>query len=135
MLISTSFIFLTNILAAFCTKQYIYTIISACLFISSIVYHYLYTDIIKWIDQFFVYAFITFGGYTFYTKCGTKSSNWCKIASIWAFFIFSIVVYTVGQKYECFCFDPTQYVSNFYHGLVHILSSLGHNMIILFDYY
>ncbi len=134
-LVLTPFIILTNILAAFFTKQYIYMAISAGLLSSSAIYHYTYTNIAKWIDKFFVYAFITFGGYTFYTKFGTASSNWCKIISIWAFFIFSIVVYTVGQKYECFCFDPTLYVANFFHGLMHILSSFGHNLIILFDYY
>lgn len=134
-LIATSFMLMTNILAAFFTKQYIYMVISAGLFLSSAIYHYIYTDIAKQIDKFFVYAFVIIGGYTFYTKYGTETSNWYKIVSIWAFFIFSIVVYMVGQKYDCFCFDPIPYVATFYHGLMHVLSSFGHNLIILFDYY
>jgi hypothetical protein len=110
-------------------------IISVGIFRSSIIYHYSYTDIAKQIDKWCIYAFVVFGGYTFYTKCGTETSNWCKIASIWIFFIFSVVVYMVGQQYDCFCFDPIPYVSTFYHGLMHVISSIGHNMIILFDYY
>jgi hypothetical protein len=134
-LVLTPLIMLTNISAAFFTKQYIYMAISAGLLLSSVIYHYTYTNAAKLIDKFFVYVFIAFGGYTFYTKCGSAASNLFKIVSIMAFFIFSIVVYTVGKKYECFCFDPTLYVANFFHGLMHILSSFGHNLIILFDYY
>ena len=51
-LVLTPFIILTNILAAFFTKQYIYMAISAGLLSSSAIYHYTYTNITKWIDKF-----------------------------------------------------------------------------------
>lgn len=86
-------------------------------------------------EKHVVYAFVIIGGYTFYTKYGTETSNWYKIVGIWAFFIFSVVVYMVGKKYDCFCFNPIHDFATFYHGLMHVLSSFGHNLIILFDYY
>lgn len=100
---------------------------------SSIIHHYIYSDITKFIDKIFIYIFVCFGGYTLYQKAFSK--NIIKTVCIITLFVFSIIVYNYGKMYNQFCFDPDIIVANIYHGLLHILSSFGHNLIILFDYY
>jgi hypothetical protein len=132
-LVSTSLFFITNSIVAYLTNQYIYAVISIGLFISSVIHHYIYSDLTNFFDKFFVYLFVCFGGYTLYQKIST--TNIVKTVCIIVFFVFSIIVYNYGKMYNQFCFDPNIIVANIYHGLLHILSSFGHNLIILFDYY
>ena len=132
-LVFTSLFFITNAIVAYLTNQYIYAVISIGLFISSVIHHYIYSDLTNFFDKFFVYLFMCFGGYTLYQKIST--TNIVKTVSIIAFFVFSIIVYNYGKMSNQFCFDPNIIVANIYHGLLHILSSFGHNLIILFDYY
>lgn len=132
-LIFTSLFFITNAIVSYLTNQYIYAVISIGLFMSSSIYHYIYSDITKFIDKIFIYIFVCFGGYTLYQK--TSSKNIIKTVCIITLFVFSIIVYNYGKMSSQFCFDPNIIVANIYHGILHILSSFGHNLIILFDYY
>ena len=130
-LIITSLFFLTNVFCAISTNQYIYAFLSGLLIISSLINHYTYSDLTLNIDLFCVYLFVLYGGYTLYNKASLK--HFYKISIIIIIFIFSIVVYNVGKVYNCFCFDKDQCIADCFHGLLHILSSFGHNIIILLD--
>jgi hypothetical protein len=129
----TSLFFLTNSICAFLTNQYIYAAISTGLAISSFTYHCVYSDVSKIVDAFFVYSFVLFGIYTLYNKAIIQ--NYYKISSVVVLFGFSIIVYYFGKQYDCFCFDSDPLTSGFFHGLLHILSSFCHNLIILFEYF
>ena len=110
----TSFIFLSNVYHLYNKDDEIYMYSFIMLFLSSILYHETYNKSYKKIDALFVINIIFQGGYR----------------------TFIINNYTIYTNYTIICFILTLYSYNFKknnscnHSCIHILSSIGHHMII-----
>ena len=63
----------------------------------------------------------------------TKIKNISKIymGVIITTFIATIILYCYGSKYDCFCFDKDQHISENYMALMHIVGTIGHSLIIM----
>ena len=117
----SSFLFLTNVFSAIYVQEYVYASLFMGLFGSSILVHQfennLYTDMI---DKLLICLIVTHGGYTFIKK---------KYTSIQSILILSCFLSTI---YIYFYLDnrATNY-NEWFHLVLHIFSSIGHNLILL----
>lgn len=127
-LVVSSFIFITNVVSAFCKKYYTYCFLFFCLTITSIIFHYnnnIYTSIL---DKFFILAIVFYGGYMIYNK--TTSDNQIYFLIVLIGFISCIFLFCYGYYVEDYCFNPDKYVGEKYHTILHIISSVIHHLII-----
>lgn len=76
-----------------------------------------------------IYTIVVYGGYMLWNKSNEK--NMILIPIIVATFMFCAWVYWVGYTQDKYCFDPEKYVADQYHALMHIVGSVGHNLIML----
>jgi hypothetical protein len=122
------FIFLTNALTAFRYGDYTYSSLFVLLFITSIVYRishkHFYTFIL---DRFLIICVIGYGGYVFYSKNISRIFSSLIIGS----FLTIMYLFYYGYKMSIYCYDPNENVSNGYHSLLHLISSIGHHLIIM----
>ena len=129
----SSLIFLTNIFLALYYDHYFYAFLFLCLTITSIVHHSYNTVYTGIIDKISVYAVIFYGGYIFYTKYikDTKDIiNIIKPLIIVSTFLSVVFLYGYGYLTDNYSFHPSHSVSQMYHSLLHIISSIGHHFII-----
>jgi len=129
----SSLIFLTNIFLALYYDHYFYAFLFLCLTITSIVHHSYNTVYTGIIDKISVYAVIFYGGYIFYTKYikDTKDIiNIVKPLMIVGTFLSVVFLYGYGYLTDNYSFHPNHSVSQMYHSLLHIISSIGHHFII-----
>ena len=129
----SSLIFLTNIFLALYYDHYFYAFLFLCLTITSIVHHSYNTVYTGIIDKIPVYAVIFYGGYIFYTKYikDTKDIiNIIKPLMIVGTFLSVVFLYGYGYLTDNYSFHPNHSVSQMYHSLLHIISSIGHHFII-----
>lgn len=110
----TSFIFLSNIYHLYNKDDDIYMCSFIMLFCSSILYHETYNNFYKKIDQILVYNIILQGSYrTFIINNYTIYTNYTII-------LFILTLYAYFFKIN----------TTLNHSYIHILSSIGHHMII-----
>jgi len=141
----SSLIFLTNIFLALYYYHYFYAFLFLCLTITSLVHHTYNTDYTSIIDKISVYAVIFYGGYIFYTKyvkdiINIKDikeikeiiniKNIIKPLIIVSTFLSVVFLYGYGYLTDNYSFHPSHSVSQMYHSLLHIISSIGHHFII-----
>ena len=126
-LILSSFIFITNVLATYYKKYYIYSFLFACLTITSIIFHSnnnIYTNII---DKIFILAIVLYGGNMLYKK--TTSDNHFNVFIIIFTFLCCVFFFFYGYCVKDYCYNPDICVGNNYHCMLHIIGSLGHHLI------
>jgi len=124
----SSFVFLTNCVTAIWYNNSTYLLLFFCLFITSIIVHTennIYTNIL---DKIPITAVILYGAYLFWKKIATKS--------ILKFFIpitFLIVTFLYGYGYlvQSYSFSNDTEIAELYHTLLHLVSSLGHHLILI----
>jgi len=126
----SSLIFLTNVILALYYKHYFYAFLFLCLTITSVVHHTYNTSYTSIIDKIFVYSIIFYGGYIFYNKF--NNCNTFKSALIITTFLLVVFLYAYGYITDDYSFHPSNSVSQMYHSLLHIISSIGHHFIISF---
>ena len=129
----SSLIFLTNIFLALYYDHYFYAFLFLCLTITSIVHHSYNTVYTGIIDKISVYAVIFYGGYIFYTKYIKEIINTKDIIKplmIVGTFLSVVFLYGYGYLTDNYSFHPNHSVSQMYHSLLHIISSIGHHFII-----
>jgi hypothetical protein len=127
-LVFSSFIFITNIISTIYKKYYFYSFIFFLLTLSSILFHYntnIYTSII---DKIMILVVILYGGHLLYNK--SKKNNSMKVLLIVISFLAVIFLYCYGYFVKDYCFHPDKLISDKYHSILHIVSSLGHQLII-----
>jgi len=102
------------------------------LVITSLVVHYnnnIYTNIIDKISILFI---VFYGGWLFYKKCllPIDIKRVGLMITIVSSFLITIYLYLFGyiNRQYCFCSDIN--LANQYHSLLHMISSIGHNLII-----
>ncbi len=138
----SSLIFLTNVFLALYYDHYLYAFLFLLLTITSVIHHKQsaefekYKKCINIIDKIAVYCVIFYGGYIFYNKLKNTYINYdypINIKSIIIIVTFLAVVFLYGYGYlkNDYSFHPSPDVSQMYHGLLHLISSFGHHVIII----
>ena len=135
--ILSSFIFLTNVLAGLYFKQYLYAFLFLLLTLTSIIHHSSKTKLTNLLDKIALYCIIFYGGYKFYEHYTntTKTSQFdiktiTKYLLIVATFLSVVYLYSYGYLTNNYVFHSEYKTSQLYHCLMHIISSLGHHIII-----
>lgn len=113
----SSGVFLSNIVHLFQTNDEVYMYSFLLLFISSILYHETYNTTFKKFDELCVYNIIYQGGYR------TFIVNEYNILTIYSILCFLLVLYTYYYK-----LDTINDIRN--HSILHIVTSVGHHIII-----
>jgi hypothetical protein len=135
-LLYSSFIFITNVISTFYKKYYIYCFLFFCLTITSLIFHYnsnIYTNIL---DKIFVFTIVFYGGYMLYNKTTKQQNNKTTIYNqiyvllIVITFVSCIFLFFYGYYVKDYCYHPDKCVGDKYHSILHILTSLGHHLII-----
>jgi len=126
-LLYSSCIFITNIISAYYKQDYIYATAFVALTTTSLIYHYnsnIYNNII---DKTAILSIVFYGLYRLRSKTAGGVNN---IVLGFVFFTFFLTIYLYGYGYltNNYCFHPT--TGNYYHACLHIISSIGHHIII-----
>lgn len=121
----SSLVFTTNILSTWYYGDSVYCILFCGLTITSIFFH-TYGEM-SILDKMMVFAVVTYGGYKMYQKW-----TWIKGLPILATFLVTVVLFFYGYWCSVFCYHPDKSLADFYHGLLHIISSIGHHLIIFY---
>ena len=131
--IYSSFLFATNTLVALYTHQYLYSYLFFILTITSVTYHIEKNKIINKneyigiLDKTFVALVIIYGSYIYYNKIN-KDILMCILVIIT--FLIAIFVHVYGYIIKDYSFHPDIIISEKYHSILHICSSIGHHIII-----
>jgi len=129
----SSLIFITNIVYAYLEGYYYYSFLFFCLLCTSLLVHSnIHRNITVLLDKIPIIGIVIYGGYIFYKKCLTLDgwSQYTIAAAIIITFLSTIFLYYYGYLTNqfCYCEDETQ--AYYYHSALHIIASIGHNLII-----
>jgi hypothetical protein len=131
----SSFIFLTTSLLAWYCGYVIYSILFLLLTITSVIVHSNYNIYTLIIDKISILLVVLYGGYVFYEKfCYNElDTKYCVFSFlILCTFFITIYLYVYGYYSNQYCFYENKNIAILYHSLLHIISSFGHNLIVLF---
>jgi len=129
LLVLSSFVFITNIITAILYKDYIYSFIFIGLTLTSILYHSnrnIYTNIL---DKIAILSVVSYGTYNFYNKYNSDNSIYLSIVVV--LFLIICFFYFYGYLTKQYCFNNDLYIANRFHCLLHLISSIGHHIIII----
>ena len=126
----TSFLFLINVMVAISYNQTVYSILFSFLFIASILFRTFNRNLIVFmIDKFAILLITIYGGYIFYYKFNEVSSY--SSYFIISTFLFTVFLFYYGYLTNRYCYDPDPKYAYGYHCLLHLISCIGHNLIIV----
>lgn len=129
----SSFIYLTNCILAYAYNYNVYALIFFCLFVTSILFHSNNTSQVAYIlDKISICMVVCYGGYLFYKNYSQTLiiMNYMIIMT----FLLTLYLYYYGRMYSKYCYDPDEGTANKYHSLMHVISSIGHILIITGTY-
>lgn len=126
--ILSSLLFLTNTILAYVNKYYVYASFFLFLTITSLVYRLYPSNYTFIIDKIAITMVVSYGGYMLYQNTNNISRTY--FGAVISTFIATILLYYYGYINESFCFDRDNCIAENYMALLHIFSSIGHNMII-----
>jgi len=124
----SAFVFLTNCATALWFNNMIYLELFSALFITSLIVHTdnnIYTNLL---DKIPILGVVLYGGYLFWKKLGSKS--YLK-ALIPVTFLTVVFLYGYGYLTASYCFNKDKEIAELYHALLHIVSSIGHHLIMI----
>jgi hypothetical protein len=124
----SSFIFVTNLVSAWYYGYDVYSFLFGTLTLTSILFHSysnIYTNLI---DKVAILAVVSYGIYMIYHKQFIYRK--IPLAMIVTTFLLCILFFYYGYWNDCFCYHPEKEISNQYHCVLHMISSLGHHAII-----
>ena len=126
----SSFIFLSNVFIAVLYDKILYAILFLCLFTTSLIFHSTRNRIIKLVDQAFVLLIVSYGFYQLSIKLSNSTfTTYTIILYVLIIFTFLVVNYLYFSK--DYCFHENKETGDMYHSLLHVISSIGHNLIII----
>lgn len=133
LLFYTSFVFLTNFAHALFTGYYLYSAFFLLLTITSIFIHSHYTILRNIVDKMAILCVVFYGGFLFYKKCHLINDllEYVYVGFIVTTFVSTIYLYYVGYVYKKYCYCENKESAQQFHALLHLISSLGHHMILL----
>ena len=119
--------FLINTLYAYYYNYTLYATLFLNLTLTSLYYHSTYTPLSNILDKTAIASVVLYGGQLFITKLFTPSINSISILlklAIPLTFLTTNYIYFYGKSH-----DP--HVGNTFHSILHLVSSLGHLLIII----
>ena len=125
LLLCSSVIFITNVLSTYYYGDYVYCGLTG----SSLMYHYntnIYTNII---DKVCILGVVSYGGYVVYNKITPE-----KILHVsFAVFLFTVTIFLFFYGYcvNDYCYHPDKCIGDKYHCMLHIVSSIGHHLVLV----
>jgi hypothetical protein len=142
---STSLVFFTNFLHNTWKKEYIYAWLFLLLTTTSVFYHsqifYEYTDLpelldfsihgqIRFLDKIIILCVVIYGLMLILKTIKVKEVSYTPMIT----FLSVCYLYIGGYFQNKYCFDPNIEVANMSHACLHIISSIGHH-IIIYEYW
>lgn len=138
----SSLIFLTNFIHNAWNKEYIYAWLMLLLTATSVLVHsklfhedkdicseYSLHNILLLLDKILCYSIIIYGGNLFWKTIQVKEISFIPIIT----FLTVVYLYLGGYFQNNYCFDPDPFLAQLSHGVLHIVSSIGHHAI-MYDY-
>jgi len=125
----SSLLFITNVILGYKLKYYIYSLLFLILLFASIMYHSygnIYTEIL---DKLCILLVAIYGLNCYYNKCKLNNDKILYKILVIVSLISIIILYYYGHTCDKYCFDKDYGYQ--YHSLLHLISSIGNNLIIL----
>jgi hypothetical protein len=124
----TSFFFITNSITAFYKGYYFYSFLFFLLTITSVIFHTNYNIYTNILDKFSILFIVLYGGYLLYNKISIDKYILVLISIL--SFLLTIFLYSYGYISKQYCFDQEKCIGDRYHGLLHLISCIGHHCVI-----
>lgn len=115
----SSFLFLINVFFCILYKEYLYSSVFLCLFLTSIFFHFYKDQPFYLLDQTSILMCVIYGALLFLLK---KKRITHSMLILFSFFM-TLFLFYYGYLTEQFCYGP---YGNEYHSILHALSSVGH---------
>lgn len=125
----TPVVFLTNSLTAIYMDNYLYSILFLNLYCTSILCRLRVSEWTYFVDIIAIYLIVLYGSYSYILNWNTY--NPASHGIIMSSFLFTVFFHHYGYISKEYCFNKDIYIAKQYSSLVHIISSVGHHMIIL----
>jgi hypothetical protein len=132
----SSLVFITNIITSFYKEYYTYGLLFILLTITSLIFHSCSTLFTNIIDKVSILCIVLYGTYMLYTKITVEKTVENNILAISVVipivisFILCIFLFTYGYYTNQYCFHSKKCIGDKYHALLHLISSIGHHLII-----
>ena len=115
-------------------NYYVYSLLFLFLFVASVFRHLESTNITYILDRTAIFSIVFYGGYIFYNKLLNSNYSMSLYPPIIiGTFLCTGYLYYIGYINCKYCFDSDPAISSFYHGLMHLLASIGHMFIIIMN--
>ncbi len=122
----TSMFMVSNVAHLYFKRDFVYFISFLLLLCSSLVHHGTGNEYLGIIDKLFVYNVVFQGGMRLFKNY--KNNLLLSFITVITF-IGVCALYIIGYFRRDFCFHKDKILGNKYHGLVHLMGSLGHHAI------
>jgi hypothetical protein len=123
----SSFVFLMNSGLAGIHKYYLYSALFFTLFATSLIVHSNTNNYTIAIDKIAIFSIVLYGGKMLLEKL---KSNLCITMFTISTFLLTIYLYYYGFLHKKYCYHPDTTIANLYHSLLHLISFIGHSLII-----
>ena len=129
----SSIIFITNSFIALYYNYLVYSLLFFILVITSLIVHSNVNIYALVIDKIIIFAIAFYGGYLFFEKCKHITNTkqiFLAIITVYTF-LATIYLYYYGYLHNTYCYHEDRCIGNLYHSLLHVISSIGHNIIVI----
>ena len=133
----SSFIFSTNVFVGLLTANYVYCVLFATLFLTSLRVHSLQVNsnnyiAINLLGKLVIFLIFLYGGHRLLQKRYMTPWGITKAIIIAMTCLFVIWIYCYGYLTNDLCFHHVPEFAAIYHVFMHVVGSLGHSMIMVF---
>lgn len=126
----SSFLFMSNIILSYIFNNTIYIILFLGLFITSVIVHFTQNFFFYIFDKCFISLIIVYGFVVFIKKVNYVNTFNTFLYALFIIFCFYSCIY-IYLKHSHKKINILHRDGNYYHILVHLFTSLGHNLILL----
>ena len=128
LLFFSSFIFITNAITAYYKNDIPYCLLFVSLTATSLTVHTYDNFYTNTLDKIIIGCVVLYGAYRITSKISPETHIF-TISLIVLTFLSNIILYLYGYYSNQFCFHPQKYIADQYHYYLHVLSSIGHHLI------
>jgi hypothetical protein len=128
-LLQSSLLFITNCASAYYCEYYLYSLFFCLLTITSLIFHSNKTLLSNLLDKCSIISIVLYGAYLFFNKFNNEKMliSSCIITT----FLLVIYFYYYGYFIKHYCFNKNKNIGTLYHCLIHIITCIGHHLIII----
>ena len=126
-------LFLSNSVIASYNNYNLYSYLFFQLMLTSFYYHSTYNQLSNILDKLSIVTVVSYGGYLFVQKLAYIETFYQAFLTVQIIgtFLMTNYLYLYGRYKQKYCFCNDHYKANLYHAFLHLLSSVGHIMIVL----